>query len=53
MFDPEVYTDVKANDDKNEDDIAHEPDINLLEVAGLGQVLLNGGQQAGQHQQAG
>ena len=36
MFDPEVYTDVKANDDKDEDDIAHEPDINLLEVAGLG-----------------
>ena len=51
VLDAEVDDDVEDDDDEDEDDVAHEPDVDLLEVARLGKVLLDGGQQAGQHQQ--
>ena len=50
MRDPEVNADVEDDDDEDEDDVTHEPDVNLLEVARLGKVLLDRGQQTGQHQ---
>ena len=34
-----IHADVKHNDHEDEDDVAHEPNVDLLEVAGLGQVL--------------
>lgn len=47
----EVHADVEDDDDEDEDDVAHEPDVDLLEVGGLGQVLLDGGQQGCQDKQ--
>ena len=52
MLDAEVNDDVEDDDDEDEDDVAHEPDVDLLEVARLGKVLLDGGQEAGQHEEA-
>ena len=52
VLDAIVYNNVEDDDDKDEDDVAHEPDVDLLEVARLGKVLLDGGQEAGQHEKA-
>ena len=52
VLDAIVYNNVEDDDDKDEDDVAHKPDVDLLEVARLGKVLLDGGQQTREHEQA-
>jgi len=44
---------VKYDDDKDENDVCHEPNIDLLEVRRLGQVFLDGSQQRSQYQEGG
>ena len=44
---------MEHDDDEDEDDVAHEPDVYLLEVGRLGQVLLDRGEEGGQHEEGG
>ena len=53
MAGAEVHADVEHDDDEDEDDVGHEPDVNLLEVAGLGQVGLDGRQQGREDEERG
>ena len=53
MSGAEVHADVKHDDDEDEDDVGHEPDIDLLEVAGLWQVGLDGGEERGEDEEGG
>ena len=48
-----VYTNVEDDDDKDEDDVAHEPHVDLLKVGRLGEIFLDGCEERGQHEERG